>query len=46
MAARVVRVRPHADEIWRFEVGVRFTDPLSDELVARLEARAKPKPPE
>ncbi|HWA78017.1 MAG TPA: serine/threonine-protein kinase [Polyangiaceae bacterium] len=44
--ARVVRVRPHPDEVWQFEVGVRFVTPLSDELVARLEARAKPKRPD
>jgi hypothetical protein len=41
-----VRVRPHPDEVWQFEVGVRFVTPLSDELVARLEARAKPKRPD
>jgi serine/threonine protein kinase len=45
LCARVVRASPHADAVWQFEVGVRFEEPLSDALLARLEAKAKPKSP-
>jgi serine/threonine protein kinase len=45
VSARVTRVTPRADDVWKFEVGVRFVEPLSDELIARLEARARYKAP-
>ncbi len=41
--ARVTRIRRRLDAIWRYEVGVRFVETLSDELIARLEARARDK---
>ena len=39
--ACVVRVSERDDQLWKFEVGVRFVEPLSEELLARVEAKAK-----
>ena len=40
LIARVVHVLPHPGQVWKFAVGVRFTTPLSDSLVSRLDSRA------
>ena len=40
LQAFVVRVSQRDDPIWKFEVGVRFEQPLSEALLARLEAKA------
>ena len=42
VAAWVVRVSPRDDSFWKFEVAVRFAERLSEELLARIEAKAKP----
>jgi serine/threonine protein kinase len=39
--AFVARVSERDDPYWRFEIGVRFVEPLSDALLARVEAKAK-----
>jgi serine/threonine protein kinase len=39
--ARVVRVIPRVDAMWKFEVGVQFKRPLSDDLIQRLEAKSQ-----
>ena len=41
VSAQVVRVLPRTDSFWKFEVAVRFVEPLSPALVARLKAKAK-----
>ena len=38
--ACVVRVSERDDQFWKFEIAVRFIEPLSDELLARVEAKA------
>jgi serine/threonine protein kinase len=40
VAAHVVRVSRRDDSFWKFEVGVRFSEPLPDELLRRVEAKA------
>jgi eukaryotic-like serine/threonine-protein kinase len=39
--AHVTRVEPHQQAVWKFRVGVRFAAPLSPDLLARLEIKAK-----
>ena len=39
--AQVVRVSARDTPLWKFEVAVRFKEPLSDELLGRIEARAR-----
>jgi serine/threonine protein kinase len=45
LSAQVMRVSPHNDAVWQFEVGVQFREPLPETLLSRLEARIKPKSP-
>ena len=41
VTAEIMRVEArHDDPIWKFEVGVRFAEPLSEALLAELERRA------
>jgi hypothetical protein len=44
ISAHVVRVSTRDDPFWKFEIAVRFADPLSEELLARIEAKAKSRP--
>ena len=39
--AQVMHVEPHTQAVWKFRTGVRFADPLSGELSARLEMKAR-----
>jgi serine/threonine-protein kinase len=39
ISARVVRVTPLIDSMWRFEVGVQFDAPLSEETLRQIEER-------
>ena len=39
--AHVVRVSPMKTSIWRFEVGIRFDQPLSDALLRQIEQRVE-----
>lgn len=39
--AQVTGVEPHAQAVWKFRVGVRFLEALSDDLRARLELKAR-----
>ena len=39
--ARVVRILTREDPMWKYEVGVQFETPLSDELLHEIEQRAK-----
>jgi len=39
--AQVVRVSARDNPLWKFDVAVRFNEPLSDELLGRIEARAR-----
>lgn len=41
VSAHVVRVSPRDDPFWKFEIAVRFADLLPEELLARIEAKAK-----
>jgi serine/threonine protein kinase len=41
VSAQVVRVSPRADPFWMFDVAVRFVEPLSEELLARIQAKAE-----
>ena len=41
VSAQVVRVSPRTDSFWKFEVAVRFVEPLSPAFVARLKSKAK-----
>jgi serine/threonine protein kinase len=45
ISARVVRVSRRDDPFWKFEVAVRFADLLPEELVARIEAKARGRAP-
>jgi hypothetical protein len=40
-----VRVSRRDDPFWKFEVAVRFADLLPEELVARIEAKARGRAP-
>lgn len=40
--AAIVRASEREDPFWKFEIGVRFAEPLPPDLLARLEAKAKP----
>jgi serine/threonine protein kinase len=40
VSARVVRVVPRNDPMWKYEVGVQFDTPLSDEMIREIGARA------
>ncbi|HTQ03175.1 MAG TPA: serine/threonine-protein kinase [Polyangiaceae bacterium] len=42
--AQVTRVEPHEEAMWKFRVGVRFDEPLSDELFSLVETKARSKP--
>jgi serine/threonine protein kinase len=44
VAAQVVHVEPHAQAVWKYRVGVRFDDLLSDDLFSRVETKARSKP--
>lgn len=39
--AAIARVSEREDPFWKFEIGVRFVEPLPPELLARVEAKAK-----
>ena len=39
--AQVVRIAPQDHPFWKFDVAVRFLEPLSEELLLRIEARAQ-----
>ncbi len=39
--AQVVRVVAQDNPLWKFDIAVRFAEPLSEELLARIEARAR-----
>jgi hypothetical protein len=41
LSARVVRVAPRRDLIWKFEVGIEFDFPLADSVLGEIERRAK-----
>jgi hypothetical protein len=41
VSAQVVRVSPRDDPFWIFDIAVRFVEPLSEELLARIQARAE-----
>jgi serine/threonine protein kinase len=41
VSAQVVRVSARDDAYWKFEVAVRFTSALSEDLLSRIDARAK-----
>lgn len=44
LGAQVLHVEPHQEAVWKYRVGVRFDQPLSDELFARVETRALSSP--
>lgn len=44
VSAQVVRASPRDDPFWRFEIAVRFAHPLPEELLARIEAKARSRP--
>jgi len=39
--AQVTAVEPHAEAVWKYRVGVRFLESLPDELLARLDSKAR-----
>jgi hypothetical protein len=39
--AHVTRVEAHRQAVWKYRVGVRFAAPLSPDLLARLESKAR-----
>ena len=39
--AHIVRVTPRDAGLWKFDVAVRFAEPLAEEVLARIEARAR-----
>jgi serine/threonine protein kinase len=41
VTAQVVRVSPRDDPYWKFEVAVRFTDPLTEDLLLRIQAKSQ-----
>ena len=41
--AHVTRVEPHKQAVWKFRVGVRFAEPLGEDLLARLAMRVLEK---
>jgi len=41
VAAEVTSVEARDESVWRFRVSVRFSEPLSDELLERLDSKAR-----
>lgn len=41
VTARVVRVSPRDDPYWKFEVAVRFSEPLAEDLLLRIQAKSQ-----
>jgi len=39
--AQVVRVAERDSPLWKFDIAIRFLEPLSEELLARVEAKAR-----
>ncbi|HEY0467423.1 MAG TPA: serine/threonine-protein kinase [Polyangiaceae bacterium] len=39
--AQIVRVAERDSPFWKFDVAIRFVEPLSEELLARIEAKAR-----
>jgi len=39
--AQVVRAVPRENPLWKFDVAVRFAEPLPEAMLKRIEARAR-----